>query len=118
MKGIKFISYHEPSGYAIAGYRYLRGLINSEVPITWTPMVVGSNWGTEYQPFLGSDPGIAEFSSICNADVEYDTVIIHTTPEYFPLWIVDLFSVPPVRKFACIRLITSTEKVRIPTCFF
>lgn len=86
MKGIKFISYHEPSGYAIAGYRYLRGLINSEVPITWTPMVVGSNWGTEYQPFLGSDPGIAEFSSICNADVEYDTVIIHTTPEYFPLW--------------------------------
>ncbi|NQY64783.1 MAG: glycosyltransferase [Alteromonadaceae bacterium] len=86
MKGIKFISYHEPSGYAIAGYRYLRGLINYGVPVTWTPMVVGSNWGMDYQPFLDSDPGIAEFASICNIDIEYNTVIIHTTPKYFPLW--------------------------------
>ena len=86
MKGIKFISYTGTAGYAIAGYRYLRGLINSGVPVTWTPMVDGSNWGQYFQPFLGSDPQMTEFTSICNADIEYDTVIVHTSPEYFPLW--------------------------------
>ncbi|MFA0812839.1 glycosyltransferase [Microbulbifer epialgicus] len=86
MRGIKFISLHEKSGYGVAGYRYLQGLINSGIPVTWTPMVKGDEWGMEYQPFRNSDPGITFFSTVCNIEIEYDLVIVHTVPEYFPEW--------------------------------
>ena len=43
-KGVKFISLYESSGYATAAKRYLLGLKNSGIHVTWTPMVQGTGW--------------------------------------------------------------------------
>jgi glycosyltransferase involved in cell wall biosynthesis len=82
MIGIKYVSLHEPSGYGIAGRRYIQGLRNCGVPLTWSPMVNGH---AGYVPFYGNidDP---ELGSVCNVQIPYDTVIVHTVPEYFPFW--------------------------------
>jgi len=84
--GVKYVSLHEPSGYGIAAKRYLRGLINRGVPLTWAPMIQGPGWGLGYEPFLGSNSGDELFDPYCNSPIDYDTVVIHTVPEYFPLW--------------------------------
>lgn len=86
MMGIKYVSLYEPSGYAVAAQRYLRGLIKRDLPVTWTPMVKGRGWGLGYEPFLGKRIGDQLLDPHCNRDLEYDTVVVHTVPEYFPLW--------------------------------
>jgi len=86
MAGIKYVSLHEPSGYGVAARRYLRGLINLDVPLTWAPMVQGSGWGLGYEPLPGSHTGDRLLDPFCHRAIEYDTVVVHTVPEYFPLW--------------------------------
>lgn len=85
--GIKYISLYEKSGYGIAARRYIQGLVALGVPVTWTPMIPGKGWKLGYEPFDGKAIGDAELDPYCNADIPYDTVIIHTVPEYFPNWI-------------------------------
>jgi glycosyltransferase involved in cell wall biosynthesis len=85
-RGIKFVSLHEPSGYGMAGQRYLAGLAQSPIPVTWTPMVNGTAWGLWYVPFTGRNLGSGVGAQLCNIEIEYDTVILHTVPEYYPLW--------------------------------
>lgn len=84
--GIKFVSFLENSGYGIAARRYMRGLIGLGIPLTWTPMVAGNGWGLGYVPFEGAVSGVDGFDRYCNAEVPYDTVIVQTVPEYFPIW--------------------------------
>lgn len=86
IKGIKYVSLHEYSGYGNAARAYLRGLMKSGIPLTWAPMVRGSAWGLGYEPFLEQISANDELSPICNKPIEYDTVIVHTVPEYYPLW--------------------------------
>ncbi len=85
-KGVKYISLHEDSGYGIAARRNIIALINSGIPVTWTPMIMGFEWGLGYEPFKGQSVGNEKLDAICNKPIEYDTVILHTVPEYFPLW--------------------------------
>jgi len=85
--GIKYISLWENSGYGIAARRYMQGLAGLGIPLTWTPMVVGSGWGLGYQPFLDESVGDPELDRYCNSEISYDTVIVHTVPEYFPRWV-------------------------------
>lgn len=84
--GIKYISLWENSGYGIAAKRYIQGLATRGIPLTWSPMVTGSGWGLGYQPFLGETVGDSELDQFCNIQIPYDTVIIHTVPEYYPHW--------------------------------
>jgi glycosyltransferase involved in cell wall biosynthesis len=87
MIGVRYISLHDSSGYATAGRRVMQGLIERGIPLTWTPMVLGMGWNLGYEPHRGrSIEGAGGLSAYCNAPVEYDTVIIHTVPEYFPRW--------------------------------
>jgi glycosyltransferase involved in cell wall biosynthesis len=84
--GIKYVSLHEASGYGNAARRYIRGLMKTGIPLTWTPMVPGRGWGLGYQPFLGEMAADDDLYLVCNRSIEYDTVILHTVPEYYPLW--------------------------------
>lgn len=86
IKGIKYVSFHGVSGYGTAARSYLRGLRNVGIPITWTPMVPGKAWRIGYQPFLGTKIEDLELFPLCNIQIEYDTLIVHTVPEYYPMW--------------------------------
>jgi glycosyltransferase involved in cell wall biosynthesis len=87
MKGIKYISLHEDSGYGDAGKALVRGLANAGVPVCWQPMEPGYAWGLGYQPFTGASTGDASLDRLLHRDIPYDTVIVHTVPEYYPRWI-------------------------------
>lgn len=88
MRGLKYVSWLEPSGYGIAARRYLRGLLNAGVPLTWTPMVPGPGWGNQfhYEPYSGQSPGEPFLDVACNRSIDYDTVLLHLVPEYYPRW--------------------------------
>jgi glycosyltransferase involved in cell wall biosynthesis len=85
LRGIKYISFHERSGYGEAAQRYMSGLRSAGIAFTWTPMVPGRRWGLGYEPFEGWDID-SPFAPFCNAPLDYDAVVVHTVPEYFPLW--------------------------------
>lgn len=87
IKGIKYVSFYEKSGYGYAARAYLQGLIKTGIPITWTPMVPGRGCGLWFVPFLGRDIGDPDLDFVCNRFIEYDTIILHLTPEYYPLWL-------------------------------
>jgi glycosyltransferase involved in cell wall biosynthesis len=86
MNGVKYVSYHEVSGYARAARSFLLGLQEARVPMTWTPMVPGKKWRLGYEPYIGTSVGIPELDGLCNRRIPYDTVIVHLTPEYLPHW--------------------------------
>jgi len=88
MKGLKYISWNDTSGYAAAAYGYIRGLMDRNIPLTWTPMIPGASWGSAfgYEPFTGSSIGSRERDPVCNKPLSYDTVLIHLVPEYYPRW--------------------------------
>ncbi len=85
-KGVKFISLYESSGYATAAKRYLLGLKNSGIHVTWTPMIQGTGWKLGYEPFIGKNVDDPEMAPYCNIRVDYSNVIVHTVPEYYPIW--------------------------------
>jgi glycosyltransferase involved in cell wall biosynthesis len=86
MIGIKYVSLYEESGYGISARLYMRGLVREGVPLVWAPMVQGSGLKLGYEPFDGQRVGSAEFDEYCNRGSDYDLVIVHTVPEYFPYW--------------------------------
>ena len=83
-RAIKYVSFHERSGYGEAARRYIAGLRNAGVKLTWSPMTRGRRWGLGYEPFTGNRIG-SEFDELCNIPMDYDGVIVHTIPEHFPL---------------------------------
>lgn len=86
MKGIRYVSLFEPSGYGESARRYVLGLAKLDVPITWSPMVPGRGWGLGYEPFEGRSVGDPELDPYCNRPIEYDVVVLHLVPEYYPRW--------------------------------
>lgn len=85
MQGLKYISWGDNTGYAVAAKAYVRALIDAGVALTWTPMLPSEN-GYAAQTTTRSWP-CAKLDSVCNKLLDYDTVLIHTVPEYFPQWI-------------------------------
>ncbi|MDD2755063.1 MAG: glycosyltransferase [Methanothrix sp.] len=85
LKGIKYISLYGANGYFIAAKRYMIGLQNFGIPFIWTPLVRGAD--NELGPFTGDNIGDTQLDHFCNKQINYDTVIIHTPPEYYPYWI-------------------------------
>ena len=86
IKGVKYISFYGALGYFTAAKRYMLGLRNAGVPFTWTPMIPGRSWGINLEPFAGESIRDQELDPFCNRKIEYDTVIVHTVPEYYPIW--------------------------------
>ena len=89
MKGIKFISFAgSDTGYANGSRSYMRGLIEAGVPVTWQPFACKSTLlGVEFFPVQDKTVGDPEFDCVCNADIPYDTVIMHLVPEFYPQFI-------------------------------
>lgn len=85
MRALKYISWGDNTGYAIAAKTYVRALINAGIDITWTPMLTGLG---NYETYFSSSWPCPILESVCNRNIDYDTVLIHTVPEYYPEWIV------------------------------
>lgn len=84
MRGLKFISWGDTTGYAVAAKAYVRALVDAGVNLTWAPMLSGRR---AYEPYLSRDWPCPQLASVCNRVIDYDTVVIHTVPEYYPDWI-------------------------------
>jgi len=113
VSGLKYISLGEHSGYGEAGRAYLQGLFHAGIPLTWTPLVWDVRRGyTPLQRRVGlpglcnlpvqdpkdawrippaaqgffapAQPGALDLRPLICRKIEYDTVIMHTVPEYWP----------------------------------
>lgn len=85
-RGIRYVALYDSGGYSTAARRNLIGLRNAGVPFTWTPMISGFDWHLGYQPFTGRCIGDPDLDPFCNLPIDYDTVIVHTVPEYLVRW--------------------------------
>lgn len=81
MQGLKYISWGDNTGYAVAAKAYVRALVDADVGLTWTPMMPGA---AEYEAVSASSWPCDRLGSVCNRQMEYDRVLIHTVPEYYP----------------------------------
>lgn len=89
-KGIKYYSFLEASGYGNSAQTYIRALNEYGVDVSWHPLV----WQIDgYKPLPAkhlmvlalATPGIdPELVPLIGKDIEYQSVIIHTVPEYWP----------------------------------
>jgi glycosyltransferase involved in cell wall biosynthesis len=84
MRSLKYISWGDATGYAIAAKSYLRALIKAGINLTWTPMLTDKG---DYETYDGTNWPCPVLTNVCNRDIYYDTVLIHTVPEYYPYWI-------------------------------
>lgn len=84
MTGLKYISWGDTTGYAVAAKAYVRALARAGVNLTWTPMMPGVDL---YEAQSVQSWPCAELDRVCNRQIDYDRVVIHTVPEYFPEWI-------------------------------
>ena len=84
MQGLKYISWGDNAGYAVAAKSYVRALVDAGVALTWSPMLAGKSG---YEPYAGQRWPCADLAAVCNKPIDYDTVVIHTVPEYYPYWI-------------------------------
>lgn len=85
-RGVKYVSLHETSGYGRAARPFILGLDQAGVPVTWVPMVPGRALGLGYQPQERRAPGDPLLDPLWNRPLRYETVILHTVPEYLPFW--------------------------------
>ncbi|WP_313514281.1 glycosyltransferase [Pseudomonas sp.] len=81
MRGLKYISWADTTGYAVAAKAYVRGLIDAGIELTWTPMLPGAD---RYQLQSVDTWPEARLNDVCNRPIDYDTVLLHSVPEYFP----------------------------------
>ena len=84
MNGLRYISWGDTTGYAVAAKAYLRLLAEAGVPVTWTPMVSGRR---RYRAWAGTTWPEPDLQPLCNRPLTHDTMLIHTVPEYYPQWI-------------------------------
>lgn len=84
MKGLKYISWGDTTGYAVAAKAYVRALVDVGVELTWSPMMLGADL---YEPCDVPTWPCPQLSAVCNRSIDYDTVLIHTVPEYYDQWI-------------------------------
>lgn len=90
IKGIKYISLAETSGYGLSAVAYIRTLREAGVPVTWHPRVmihgryVPADDVEQVRKALASMSGIEDLYAAFHAPVDYDTVLVHMTPEHWP----------------------------------
>jgi glycosyltransferase involved in cell wall biosynthesis len=84
MHGLKYISWGDTTGYAVAAKSYVKALMAAGVELTWAPMLTGAG---PYEAYGATDWPCAQLGSVCNRSIPYDTVLIHTVPEYYSQWL-------------------------------
>lgn len=107
-KGVLFVTMKPPSGYTEASFRYLRLLVRSAVPVTWTAMGKGPMPGRSEEGEIRSlTTGDAILDSRYRASLPYDRVVVHTVPENYAYWSI---REPDRRRFGY----TAWETDRLP----
>lgn len=90
MKGVKYISLAETTGYGQSAVAYIRALLGVGIPVTWQPMIMTRNG---YEPATDAEQAVAGLASLPNLDdlraafharIDYEVVVVHTMPEYWP----------------------------------
>lgn len=85
MRGLKFVSLRGHNGYAEAARRYATGLSEAGVPLTWAPAAPGRGSPRGFVRRAGGQLD-APLERLRNTPIAYDTVLLHTVPEYYPAW--------------------------------
>ena len=81
MAGVKYIGpVFDGSGYAEAARNYVLSLYKKGYPVTLTPISF-----EQTRPELGEDGKIL-YSLVNNNTVDYDKVIVHSTPDLWERW--------------------------------
>lgn len=90
IKGIKYISLAETTGYGLSAVAYIRALRRAGVPVSWHPRVmihgryVPADHVEQARDALAGVSGIEDLYAAFHAPVDYDTVLVHMTPEHWP----------------------------------
>jgi len=98
MKGVRYISLAENSGYGVAAQGYLRSLLNAWVSVEWFPLVATPQGYLPWNSVEGAAAWIAGLADARSTDgffgeavqrtldrnVDHDTIILHCTPEHWP----------------------------------
>jgi len=84
VRALKYVSWGDTTGYAVAAKSYVRALAEAGLDITWTPMLSGQGL---YEVYTDEHWPCPQLGAVCNRKIDYDTVLIHTVPEYYPDWI-------------------------------
>lgn len=81
MSAVIYVSWADNTGYAIAAKAYIKLLMEHGISVNWQPMkptTKGYKLNSDIEPKC-------ELLQLALADKgEYDTVILHMVPEYFP----------------------------------
>ena len=100
MKGVRYVSFAEHSGYGLSAQAYMKVLLDAGVPVQWLPLVAAPGG---YAPWNEVDGGERWLASLApeespggpfgpqvrqriGSEVDYDTVVLHCVPEYWPLY--------------------------------
>lgn len=84
MAGLNYVSWADNTGYAVAAKAYVRALAERGVDLTWTPMLPGA---AGYKVRTAAAWPCPILGPVCNREIAYDTILVHTVPEYYPPWI-------------------------------
>lgn len=84
MRGLRYVSPADTTGYAVAAKAYLRALQRAGVPLQWTPLRCP---GARYQPVAAEQVAEDDLRPLAHRPLDYDTVLLHTVPEYYPEWL-------------------------------
>lgn len=87
MRGLKYISWGDNTGYAVAAKSYVRALVSSGASLTWTPMLPGPRLRLGFDPYEARTWPEPDLEPLCNSPIDYDVVLMHTVPEYYPYWL-------------------------------
>ena len=80
MAGVKYVGpVFDGSGYAEAARNYVLSIHNKGYPITLAPITFEKS-----RPDLGKDGEVLR--ELINTDVDYDKVIVHSTPDLWHHW--------------------------------
>jgi len=90
IRGIKYISLAETTGYGLSAAAYIRALLQAGVPVTWHPRVmvqgryVPATDPAQVRAALATMSSMEDLFAAFRAPVDYDTVVVHLTPEHWP----------------------------------
>lgn len=90
IKGVKYISLAETTGYGMSAVAYIRALLEAGIPVTWWPKVmdhgryVPADDPAQVRAAFSAVPDLDDILASFHAPVDYDLVIVHLTPEHWP----------------------------------
>lgn len=81
MRGLRYVSWADTTGYAVAAKAYLRALAARKLPVSWAPMLPDRGGYALWQGNRWPEPDLAP---LLRNDLTCDTVLLHSVPEYYP----------------------------------